>query len=285
MQELIEQFVKEKRFLKNVTQKTIRFYYQSLKALTRSIGNLEPSALSKAVLNEWVVKLRESGLSVISCNSYIRGINSFLTWLYENEYTAEHLKIQVLRTEQRIIQTFKDEHIRALVSFKPKGFYEWRIYALSCLLIDTGVRIEEAMTLKRSKVDFENLLITVMGKGNKERPVPMSLELRKVLYRWCGKHTHEFIFSTRQGGRLSYHNVLRDFKNLCGRLGIEGVRLSPHTLRHTFAKHYVKSGGNLFYLMKALGHTTLTMSKRYVDLDADDLKEMHTKVSIMNRLR
>src|ERR1051325_4351822 len=106
MQELIEQFVKEKRFLKNVTQKTIRFYYQSLKALTRSIGNLEPSALNKAVLNECVVKLRESGLSVVSCNSYIRGINSFLTWLYESEYIAEHCKIKQLRTEQRIIQTF-----------------------------------------------------------------------------------------------------------------------------------------------------------------------------------
>jgi hypothetical protein len=69
MQELIEQFVKEKMFLKNVIHKSIRFYYQSLKALTRSIGYLEPFALSKAVLNECIVKIRESGLSVISCNT------------------------------------------------------------------------------------------------------------------------------------------------------------------------------------------------------------------------
>lgn len=154
-----------------------------------------------------------------------------------------------------------------------------------CLLIDTGLRITEALSLQRSKVDFENMLLTVMGKGNKERTIPMSLELRKVLCKWCDKHSHELVFSTRQGGRLGYDNTLRDFKNLAKRLGIEGVRVSPHTLRHTFAKSYVKSGGNLFYLMKALGHTTLAMSKRYVELDEQDLKEMHVKTSIMNRLR
>jgi integrase/recombinase XerD len=285
MQELIEQFVKEKRFLKNVTPKTVRFYYQSLKTFSHAAGCLTPSEFNKGVLNECVVKMRESGLSPISCNTYISGINSFLTWLYENEYTKEHLKIRELRTERKILQTFNDEHIRAILMFKPKGFYEWRLYALLCLLIDTGVRIEEALTLTRSKVDFENLLLTVNGKGNKDRTIPMSLELRKGLYRWSNKHPHQLMFPTRQGARLGYHNVLRDFKNLGKRLGIEGVRVSPHTLRHTFAKNYVKSGGNLFYLMKALGHTTLAMSKRYVDLDSEDLKEMHTKTSIMSRLK
>jgi integrase/recombinase XerD len=285
MQELVEQFVKEKRFLKNVTSKTVRFYYQSLKTFNHAARCLTPSELNKTVLNECVVKMRESGLSPISCNTYISGINSFLTWLYENEYTKEHFKIKELRAERKVLQTFKDEHIRAILTYKPRGFYEWRLYALLCVLIDTGVRIEEALTLTRSKVDFDNLLLTVKGKGNKDRTVPMSLELRKVLYRWSNKHPHQLMFPTRQGARLGYHNVLRDFKNLATRLGIEGVRVSPHTLRHTFAKSYVKSGGNLFYLMKALGHTTLAMSKRYVELDSEDLKEMHTKVSIMNRLR
>lgn len=285
MQDLIETFVKEKRFLKNVTPKTVRFYYQSLNTFTRMIGDVRPSELSRAVLNECVVRMRASGLSPVSCNTYISGINSFLTWLYENEYTSQHLKIKELKTERRVIQTFRDEHIRAILTFKPRGFYEWRIYALLCLLIDTGIRIEEALTLRRSRVDFDNMLITVAGKGGKERTVPISLELRKVLYRWSGKHANEIVFGTRQGGRLSYHNVLRDFKNLANKLGIEGVRVSPHTLRHTFAKNYVKSGGNLFYLMKALGHTSLTMSKRYVELDEQDLKEMHVKTSLMSRLR
>lgn len=97
MQELIEQFVKEKQYLKNVTPKTVRFLYQSMYAFTRSLGEIEPSSLNKAKLSEFVVKMRESGLSAISCNTYISGVNSFLTWLCENGYTSEHLKIKQLK--------------------------------------------------------------------------------------------------------------------------------------------------------------------------------------------
>jgi integrase/recombinase XerD len=283
LETLFARFVKERRFIDNVTDKTLIWYRQAWRAFTRSVGT--PDKLDKQVLTEFVIKLRESGITATSCNVYIRAINSFLSWAFENGHTTEHLKIKQLKTETRIIHSFKDEHLRAILTFKPKGFYEWRLYALLCLLIDTGLRITEALSLQRAKVDFENMLITVMGKGGKERTIPMSLELRKVLCKWFDKHGHELVFSTRQGGRLGYDNTLRDFKNLAKRLGIEGVRVSPHTLRHTFAKSYVKSGGNLFYLMKALGHTTLAMSKRYVELDEQDLKEMHVKTSIMNRLR
>jgi site-specific recombinase XerD len=69
MQVLIEQFVEEKQYLKNVTAKTVRFYHNSLNALIRVIGNVEPSVLNKALLNECIIKLREGGLSPISCNT------------------------------------------------------------------------------------------------------------------------------------------------------------------------------------------------------------------------
>ena len=63
---------------------------------------------------------------------------------------------------------------------KPKRFDQWRLYGIMCLLLDTGLRIEEALTLRRRDVDFDNLLVTVFGKGRKERRVPFSFELRKV---------------------------------------------------------------------------------------------------------
>lgn len=148
MQDLIEQFVKEKQYLKNVTAKTVRFYYQSLNALLRTIGNAEPKSLTRTLLNECIVKLRSGGLSAVSCNTYISGINSFLTWLYENGHTTERFKIKELKTEKRIIQTFTDDHIKRILAYKPKDFYGWRIYALFCLLIDTGLRIEEALTIE-----------------------------------------------------------------------------------------------------------------------------------------
>jgi len=281
---LFDQFIKERRFLKNSAEKTIRFYRQSWGRFCKSFPQL-PDRLTKAHLSEFVLNMRESGLSATSCNVYIRGVNSFLSWLHENEHTAEHLKIKQLKTEKKVIQTFTEDQIKRILSWKPQDFYQWRMYALLCLLIDTGIRIEEALTLKREKVDFENLLITVKGKGNKERIVPMSVELRKVLFRFSQKHQFDVFFPTRAGCRMEYHNILGDFKALGERLGIQGVRVSFHTLRHSFAVNYVRNGGNLFYLQKALGHETLQMTRRYTELNGDDLKQMHTKTSLLNRLR
>jgi site-specific recombinase XerD len=284
LQILFEQFIKERRFLKNSSEKTIRFYNQSWNRFRKAFLQL-PDKLSKAHLSEFVLNMRESGLSAISCNVYIRGINSFLSWLYESEHTEEHFKIKQLKEEKKVIQTFNEEQIKRIINWKPQGFYQWRLYALLCLLIDTGIRIDEARTLTREKIDFENLLITVRGKGNKERIVPMSIELRKVLFRFSQKHQFDVFFPTRFGSRLEYHNILGDFKELAKRLNIRGVRVSFHTLRHSFAVNYVRNGGNLFYLQKALGHETLQMTRRYTELNSEDLKMMHAKTSLLSKLR
>lgn len=295
MQELIEQFVKEKQYLKNVTEKTVRFYHNSLNALIRTIGIIRPSELNKALLNECIIKWRESGLSAISCNTYISGINSFLTWLHENRYTTEHLRMRELKTEKKVIQTFNDDHIKRLLSYKPKSFFQWRIYALSCLLIDTGLRIEEAITIEMSNLDLDNLLVAVRGKGQKQRIVPFSFECRKILWRYLKQRpkASQLLFCTRDGCRLSYRNAARDFYILCDRQGIKGVRCSFHTLRHTFAYRYAQSfarmtgsaENGILHLQKQLGHTSLTMTRRYVELQPEDLREAHSKASILNKLR
>src|SRR5215216_7434682 len=98
-------------------------------------------------------------------------------------------------------------------------------------LIDTGVRIDEALNLQRPEIDFDNLLIEVKGKGQKSRLVPFSNELRKVLWKWMKKHDHKYVFPVRDGGRMRYRNFLRDLKDLCIQLGIEGLRTSPHSFR------------------------------------------------------
>lgn len=83
--------------------------------------------------------------------------------------------------------------------------------------MDTGLRISELLSLSREDADLENMVLRVKGKGNKQRLVPMSLELRKLLYRQIAKHPSALIFSTRDGGRLSQRDVLRDFRKMCGK--------------------------------------------------------------------
>ena len=80
-------------------------------------------------------------------------------------------------------------------------------------------------------------------------------------------------------------NTLRDFKALCKRLGFTAVPRSIHALRHTFAVNCLRQGGSVFHLQKALGHTSLEMSRRYANPLTEDLQEMQQKVSILNRLR
>ena len=105
-------------------------------------------------------------------------------WLRDEGHHSERLELSLLEVEQRIIQTLTDEQLRALLTQKPKRFDQWRLHALVCVLLDVGLRIEEALTLRRSYIDFDNLLVTVFGKGRKERRVPFSFELRKVLFRY-----------------------------------------------------------------------------------------------------
>jgi integrase/recombinase XerD len=283
LDQLFEQFCKEKEYVKNSSHQTILFYQYSYKTFRRILG--DDSDLTKNHLTRFVLGMREKAMKPETCNVYIRGMNSYLSWLFENEYTSEHLKIKQLKTEQKVMKTFTDQQLKAIFLFKPKTFTEKRLHALLCLVMDTGVRISEALDLRRDKVDFDNLLLTVRGKGNKERPVPMSLELRKVLWKFSQQHKFDLMFPSRDGGRLLYDNTRRDFRKLCVKLKLEGFDGSFHAFRRKFTRSYVKNGGNLFYLMKALGHTTLTMSKKYVEVETDDLKDMHHRTSLLSHIR
>ena len=281
---LHERFIKEKRFLLGVTPKTERWYRQSWNAFVRSVGL--PEILDRFILNDFVIKLRESGVKPVSCNTYIGGMNSFLSWLWENNIINERLKIKELKEEQKIIPTYTEDQIKALVNWRPKGRTEWRLYALLMTLIDTGARIDiELLRLTRDKIDFENLLIKLDGKGGKERFVPMSYELRKILWKWLQKHEFELVFPSRNGTKLLYRNVFRDFSNLCKRLGIEGDHNGFHKFRHTFATEYLRNGGGEIYLQKALGHSSLAMTRKYTQVNEFDLRAMHKKTSILGRIK
>ena len=246
---IFEQFLKERTYLKNSSPKALVFYRSSFRAYQK----FAPPATdipTQQDLNNFVSAMREKGVKAVTCNTYIRGMNSFLTWLYENEYTAQHLKIKQLKCEQKVVKTFTDGELRRIIAFKPESVAETRIHMLTLLALDTGARINELLTLTRNKVDFENLVITGRDKGNKERIIPISLELRKRMYKFLNKHQFDLVFCTRNGRKLLYDNCRRDYKRLLDRIGIEKCDQSFHSLRKCFARAYVRNGGNLFYCEK-----------------------------------
>jgi integrase/recombinase XerD len=280
MDKLFEQFLKEKLYLQNVSPRTIKYFRFCYMSWVRLVG----SRPTKQNCNDYVISLRESGISINTINSYIRGLNSFFTWLHENEHISERLRMRPLKAPQRVLKVFSDSQIRLLLSFKPRTFHEHRLHAMVCLALDTGCRVDELITLRKPDVDFQNLLIKVTGKGSKERVVPISLECRKVLFKFLQRHELEFVFPTLHGGKVYYRSALTQFKKLCKRQGIWGVRLSWHTLRHTFATCYLRDGGNIIYLSRILGHTSVNTTQMYVQNNTDDLALVHQKTSLLRRL-
>jgi integrase/recombinase XerD len=283
---LFEQFLNERRFLKNVTPSTIEWYETAWKALCRAQG-IDAPTLTKLSLQKFVVSLRQRNVRPVSCNTYIKALNAFCLWLHREGHHSDCLRLAPLKVEKRILQTLTDEQIQLLVRVKPLRFDQWRLHALICLVLDCGLRIEEALTVRRTDLDFDNLLVTVFGKGRKERRIPFSFELRKVLFRYdqirlkqCQRC--ELMFPSRTGTVWNQRNSLRGLHLLQGKLRLPSF--GWHRLRHTFATNYLRQGGDIVRLSMVLGHTQITTTQRYLHLLTEDLSASHQKVSILNRL-
>jgi integrase/recombinase XerD len=268
-----DEFIMERKYLKNVSPKTIVWYTQSFRAFE---GAME----SKAAIVTRIAELRDRGLSAISVNTYLRCVNAYLNWL-RTEHNQPFLKIPRLKEEQKVIKTFSRQQVEALISFRPSGVNFCRVHVVVSLILDTGIRFSEALGMTWSRVDFDNLLLTVHGKGAKDRVIPFSFECRKILFKWKQKQAGDLVFCTRNGTKPTQRNCLRDMKAMASRLQITGVRVSPHTLRHTFAVNYIRSGGDVFRLQRVLGHSTLEMTRRYVNLQTADLQSVHQKLSLL----
>jgi integrase/recombinase XerD len=285
---LFERFVRERAYLKNVTPKTIIWYETAFLAFERTVHLETPTELNRQTLNDFVVGLRHRGLAAVSCNTYVKALNAFLAWLHAEGETAERFVIPLLRTEKCVVVVLSTDDLRRLLAYKPKTVMQWRAYALASTLLDTGIRIEEALGLRIADIDMENLLMKVRGKGRKERIVPFSFELRRTLYRWTQltqrqRWASDWCFATRAGTRLGQRNASRAHFALLRRAGLS--RSGFHRLRHTFATSYLQNGGDVVRLSRVLGHTQITTTMRYLHLLVSDLQKPHQHLSILNRLR
>lgn len=194
--------------------------------------------------------MRESSKSPATYNAYARGFNSFLTWLKANEYTTEQLRIKKSKVEKKVMKTFSDTDLKAIIAYRPKDWFELRTHTMFIVAFETGARINELLTLTKDRVDLDNMLITVHGKGNKQRIIPISVECRKILYKWLRKHKHSLVFSTRQGCKMLYDNTRKDFNHLLQKAGVKKTDGTWHALRRYFATNYIRQDGNPLKLQR-----------------------------------
>jgi integrase/recombinase XerD len=264
-----EQFLRERRYLGNISERSIEWYNWAFKWLV----NESPD---DAVLKDCILRMREAGLSPRSVNGFITAVNAYLKW------SGCSLRMKKMKCEQKILPTYHADDIQTLLRWKPRTRCQRRLQVIVLTLADTGTRISELLGLRWSDVNFDDLLITVRGKGDKQRIIPFSLELRKHLFRLQQESKFELVFSARDGQALGRRNVLRDVKVLCRKLKIKVPERSLHAFRHTFALNYIRKSGSPFLLQRALGHTTLDMTRRYVNLNTQDLADVHQKISLLS---
>jgi site-specific recombinase XerD len=283
------QFLAERRFLKNVTEKTLIWYETAFQSYQKT----QPSTAlpTKASLQAWVIALRQRGVRAVSVNTWLKALNAFCVWLHQEGHVPAPIVIKPLRAEKPVIATLTEAQVRTLLAVRPRGFRQWRRYAVICLLLDTGLRIDEALSVTTEDLDFDNLLLTVRnGKGRKDRIVPVSVETRKVLWSYArvranttGACGSPLWFPSGNGGRWRQRNSLRSLYNLQQQLGLP--QFGWHRLRHTFATSWVRAGGDVVRLSRVLGHASLQMTMRYQHLDTADLQVAHQHLSLINRLR
>jgi len=274
------EFIKERQYVMNVSPATIRWYTHALKWLDSE----EPT---QEELTRLVVKMRERGLKAAGCNAATRAINAYLHWASGATGKCgggcRHPHVKPMKEPEFVPTVFTDDQIKKLVRFSGRRFFERRLHLLILILLDTGCRISEATGLRVADVDMDNLLLTLTGKGRKQRKVPFSFELRKALHRYIKdfdpKH---LLLASRAGYEMGRGTALHEVKRLCRRLGFEPPARTLHTFRHTFATNYLRRGGSVFHLQKTLGHTSLEMSRRYANLQVEDLQRVYQQVSLLS---
>jgi integrase/recombinase XerD len=278
-----QQFIRERQYLHNVSPRTLEWYENSFRWLPCE----DPT---QAQLNEVVIQMRERGRKATGCNCVSRAINSYLHWRNAGDAkcspACKHPKILHLKEPHLVLPTFTAVQVTRLVTWKPQKKHERRLHLLVLFLLDTGCRISEALTLRVRDIDFDNLLVTLNGKGDKQRVVPFSFELRKVMFRYCqqfARTPERLLFANNTETELARYNVLRNVKALCLKLGFEAPRRTLHSFRHTFSINYLRRGGSVFHLQKCLGHSTLEMTKRYANLSTADIQAVHQRISLLSK--
>jgi integrase/recombinase XerD len=236
-------------------------------------------------LRAFIIWLNEIGMQANTQARVISGLKAFFNYLMEEEIIADNPTelLEAPKLSRKLPDTLNIHEINKLIdaidASKPEGM---RNKAILEMLYGCGLRVSELVELKLSNIFAETEFIKVVGKGNKERLVPIGSVALKFLEIYVSqirvhlniKKDHEdYIFLNRNGSRLSRISIFTFIKALAITAGIT-KSISPHTLRHSFATHLIEGGADLRAVQDMLGHSSITTTEIYMHLDRDYLKEV-----------
>lgn len=247
-------------------------------------NSVEVSAVSFKDLKQFVLELYELGLSPRSQSRIISGIKQFFTFLLiEDEIQIDPSELlEMPKIGRKLPEVMSIEEIDALIAAvdlsKAEGH---RNKAILETLYSCGLRVSELVNLQFEELFFDEGFIRVIGKGNKQRLVPVSPSVEQEIAHYVEhSRNHQtikpgnesYVFLNRRGAKLTRVMIFTIIKNLALVTGLK-KNISPHTFRHSFATHLLEGGANLRAIQEMLGHESITTTEIYTHLDQHFLKE------------
>jgi site-specific recombinase XerD len=228
-------------------------------------------------------------ISTSTVQGYVRSLKAFFSWAYREEYLKDNPMrlIPIPKGKAKIINTFSSEQIKRLLQSCVSSLHGHRDMVIILLFLDSGIRVSELIDIELDDVNLDDAHILIrQGKGNRERVVPIGSLVQKSLWRYINQYRRQplieritSLFLSNHGLQITRNGIQQMLRRLALKADISGVRCSPHTFRHTFAKNYLLNGGDIFSLQRILGHSSLASVRGYLNLFANDVKKQHRRYS------
>lgn len=274
---------------KVVSNNTVISYITDLQEFFLYISNnlniKDITLINRSVVRSFISYLQQYGYKKSSIGRKINALRHFFKFLTIKKY-IQHNPILYLSSikKEKILPSFltKEEVDKLLSLITPQDFFTARDRALLELLYSSGLRISEVAQLDENDIDIYEGLVTVKGKGNKERVVPVGEVALKYIkeylrYKYMKGFKSKEIFVNKFGKRLSVRGIRKIIMKWIKKASIH-KKVSPHTFRHTFATHLLESGCDLRSIQEMLGHKSLSTTNIYTHVTLQRLKKIYERI-------
>lgn len=283
-----ETFLKYLQYEKRYSKHTIKSYENDLAQLRSFMkGEYDVEDLSEAnhsILRSWIISLVDDGIQPKSVNRKIASLRSFYKFLMRQGVITKDptSKIKILKTSKKLPQFVNEKDMNLLLDQCEftNDFSGLRDRLVLELLYGTGIRLSELISLKEIDINYTNQTIKVLGKRNKERVIPFSTSLGKLLKEYSIEKKklflteHKSAVIVNNNGTEVYsmfiYRLVKKYLNLFTTID----KRSPHVLRHTFATHLLNKGAELNAVKDLLGHTSLAATQVYTHNSLEKLKSV-----------
>ena len=284
--ELLEEYKKFISFEKRLSPSSIQSYLRDINELLKLNKNKEFHSYRIEDIRKNIAILHSKGLGGKSLSRVIsswRGLFNFLIHKYKFEQNPT-LGIKPPKSEKLLPQTLSVDQTIKLVDIKDDSFLGLRDHAILELFYSSGLRLSELVNLNQNDINFDDGTISVIGKGNKERIVPVGSHASKAIKKWLGLRVkisnltaeNKILFLSQNAKKLTPRAIQYRLKFWAIKQGVP-ENIHPHLLRHSFASHLLQSSQDLRAVQELLGHANISTTQIYTHLDFQHLSKIYDK--------